>query len=143
MACFIWGVFMSILIIDDETEILSTLSKHLALAELDHKTASSPIEGIKLHEEHLFSTVLTDIRMPEMNGVDVIKNIKSINPASICFIMTGYGSLNNLLECLQLGAVEYFFKPFENMEYVVNHLKEAETRHERWKKELIKLRKTK
>lgn len=128
--------FMSVLIVDDESEILKTLEGHFAIEGIEVTTTTSAKEALELQKKNLFPVVLSDIRMPGMDGVELTKKIKAIHATSIIFIMTGYASFGNLVQCLELGAVDYFKKPFEEIEFVISSVKQALERHARWRKDL-------
>lgn len=131
----------SILIIDDEKPILQTLKKALALQGINCETTESAIQGLTLHKKNLFPVVLTDISMPEMTGIDFLREAKRIHPTCLIYIMTGYTSMSKLVDCLELGATDYFTKPFESLDVVTDNLKMGLARYERWKKELGSSRK--
>jgi len=128
---------MRVLIIDDEAGILSTLSRHLALQEIECVTCSSALDAIDKHDKELFPVIVSDIRMPEMTGIDVIKKVKAIHPSCIVFVMTGYSSMPYLLECLELGAADYFTKPFKDIDFIIKQISEGLHRYERWMKDLV------
>lgn len=132
---------MSVLIIDDEKEILETLKRHFDLEGIDVTVATNPKEALKLMSSNPFPVVLTDIRMPEMSGVEVIRKAKGINPTSIIYVMTAYASMVNMVECLELGAADYFIKPFQNMDFVIQTVKDALARHRRWQQDIVGVRK--
>jgi len=127
---------MEILIVDDEEHILETLKSHLELDGIKVKTATSAEEAISLHWANLFPVILTDIRMSNMSGLDLIREVKVVHPTCIVFVMTGYASLMNMTECLEAGAADYYIKPFENLEMVIKSVKDAIARYERWMKDL-------
>lgn len=134
---------MSVLIVDDEHEILNTLKRHCQIHDISCQTASSAQDALKLIKEQLFPVVLTDIRMPEMNGIVLMKEIKKINPTCIVFFMTGFSSMEYLLDCLEYGAADYFTKPIEDIEFVMNSLRAAIERSNRWKKDMLQVNKSK
>lgn len=134
---------VSVLIVDDEVEITQMIKKHLALEGIDTEAFNSSIEALKDHKKHLHPVVILDIRMPEMDGVTFIREVKRIHPTCIVFIITGYGSMDNLTECLELGAADYFTKPFKDLNFIVRSVQDALLRHTRWKLELIKIQRIK
>ena len=127
---------MSVLLVDDNAEVLSMLKELLALEGMEAATATSAAEALRLHRERHFPVILTDIRMPGMTGVDLIRNVKRTHPTCIVFIMTAFASLAGLVECLEAGAVDYFIKPFVDTTAIVHALREALQRHERWTAQL-------
>lgn len=128
-----------ILIVDDEIEITKTIEKHLNLLNIPCCTANNAHEAYKLHCEKVFPVIISDIVMPEMSGVEFIKKCKAISPTTIFFIMTGFSTLENLMDCMEVGISDYFTKPFNDMEIITNSLHEAEIRSQRWKSDFIKI----
>ena len=107
-----------ILIVDDEESILGLISDFLKQEGYDVETTSDPLKALKIIEEGEIKIALTDIKMPVMDGVELLENIKRINGLVQVIIMTGYGSLENTVKCLEKGANDYLLKPFENMNEV-------------------------
>ncbi|MCP5464140.1 MAG: response regulator [Deltaproteobacteria bacterium] len=128
---------MSVLIIDDEPEILQTVKNFLELNDIEVETCLSAKEALEKMRFKIYPVIVTDVRMPEMTGVEMVKEIKKTFPTAIIYIMTGFASMENLVECLELGAVDYFVKPFRDMDFIVNSIKEALDRSSRWKKDLV------
>lgn len=128
---------MSVLIVDDELEILDLLKKAFDLAGIDSKTFLSSGDALEYHRTHLARVVLTDICMPEMDGVQLIRKIKEIHPTAIIFMMTGLTTMNSLVQCIEYGASDYFIKPLD-LDFVTNSVKEALVRSQRWQKDLVK-----
>ncbi|MBF0529909.1 MAG: response regulator, partial [Deltaproteobacteria bacterium] len=79
---------MKILIVDDEAEILNMLRRHLEMDGYDVTVTTSPHEAIKLMKQELFPLVLSDIKMPGMSGIDILREVKKINPLTNVLIMT-------------------------------------------------------
>jgi two-component system response regulator AtoC len=127
---------MSVLIVDDQPEILAMLEDHFRAAEIPWKSASSAVQALRLHRGTPFPVVLSDIKMPGMTGVEMMREIKRIYPTCIIYVMTGFPTLAGLVECLEAGAVDYFVKPFPDLEVLLSSMREALTRHERWRSEL-------
>ena len=100
-----------ILLIDDEPDIVRVLSMSLKADGYDVIPAHSGAEGIEVFERERPDIVLTDIKMPGMDGIEVLKKIKSIAPQSEVIIITGHGDIDNTIEALQYGASDYINKP--------------------------------
>ncbi len=128
---------MDLMIVDDEEEILKMLERHFASEGIEVHKCVSAQDALEDHRSHLHPVVLTDIRMPGMSGMELIRELKKIHPTTIPFIMTGFANLDSLVECLEIGAVDYFHKPLDDLSFVTASLKEAFLRHERWKRDLI------
>ena len=100
-----------ILLIDDEPDIVRVLSISLKADGYDVIPAHSGIEGIEIFDKERPDIVLTDIKMPGMDGIEVLKKVKSIHPQSEVIIITGHGDIDNTIEALQYGASDFINKP--------------------------------
>jgi PAS domain S-box-containing protein len=100
-----------ILLIDDEPDIVRVLSMSLKADGYDVIPAHSGIEGVEVFEKERPDIVLTDIKMPGMDGIEVLKTVKSIQPESEVIIITGHGDIDNTIEALQYGASDFINKP--------------------------------
>lgn len=87
----------NVLIVDDEKTVRDFLTRLVSLKGLTAKTAESGFEAIKMMNREVFDFVFLDIRMPKMDGVQTLKELKKINPGAKYVMMTGY-SVQNLLE---------------------------------------------
>lgn len=103
-----------ILLIDDEEAILRVMSMSLRSDGHEVMTALSGEEGIKVFQEASPDLVLTDIKMPGMDGIDVLKNVKEIQPDAEVIIITGHGDIDNAIEALKFGASDFINKPVRN-----------------------------
>ncbi|MBT3257899.1 MAG: response regulator [Deltaproteobacteria bacterium] len=109
-----------ILIVDDEPDILELLSKLLTLEEYRVKTASRGREAIDLFRSEPFDLVITDIRMPGMDGVEVLKEIKQLDEDVEVIILTGFASVDSAVRTLrQDGAFDYLTKPLEDIDALI------------------------
>jgi putative nucleotidyltransferase with HDIG domain len=101
-----------ILIIDDEDFILQLSSDILTKSEYNVETASDGRQGIKLLETDRFDLILTDIKMPNINGLDVIRHVRINNKEIPIIVITGHGTLDIAIDSLRLGAQGFILKPF-------------------------------
>lgn len=101
-----------ILIIDDEPDICETLKKYLS-REYQVLTALKGSEGIDLIKENNPAVVLLDYRLPDIDGLEVLKQIQAHNPDIYVILMTAYGSEQLIVDALRGGIVDYFSKPFD------------------------------
>ena len=124
---------MNLLIVDDEEEILNMLRRNLELEGYDVTVTTRPQEAIALMKTELFNLVLTDIKMPGMSGIELLRELKSINPLANIIMMTGYSSMSNVVDCLGSGAVDYFVKPFTDLDLITQALDQARDRVQRWR----------
>lgn len=125
-----------ILIIDDEREILESLRRRFELESISVETCQSPTVALDLMFENNYNLIITDIKMPEMDGIVLLKRIKSRNPLCNIIIMTGYSNMDFVVESLSSGASDYFIKPFNDLDKLVEVVKQAIDRVERWKKNM-------
>ena len=115
-----------ILIIDDEKSILESLEILLKLEGYDIFTAESVNSAIKLMDEINFNLIISDIKMPEMSGIDFIKYFRKEKADLISkykhipiILMTAYSDVKTGIEAMKLGAFDYLTKPFDNEEFKI------------------------
>ena len=101
-----------ILIVDDEERFRTTMCKLLTVRGLEAVTAGSGPEAIEMLRTNPYDVVILDVRMPEMGGVEVLSEIKRIDPRAEIIIMTGYASVDTAKEIMKLGAYDYVLKPY-------------------------------
>jgi DNA-binding NtrC family response regulator len=100
-----------ILLIDDSKEILESLSEYLRGEGYDVDTSSNGASGILMIEKKFYDIVLTDMMMPGVDGMEVLKYIKTNSPESLCIVLTGYGTIKSAVEAIRSGAFDYLTKP--------------------------------
>jgi PAS domain S-box-containing protein len=103
-----------ILLIDDEAAILRVMAMSLRSDGYDVVTAQSGEEGLKVFKEESPQIILTDIKMPGMDGLKVLKKIKEIQPEAEVIIITGHGDIDSAIESLQYGASDFINKPVKD-----------------------------
>ena len=102
-----------ILIIDDEASLRQTLARILQRAGYEVTTAANGQEGLDLVSEHPFDLVYLDIRMPDMNGLDLLKAIHAKLPDLPVILFTAQPDLNSAVEAVRSGAADYLLKPLK------------------------------
>ncbi|MDI6762175.1 MAG: sigma-54 dependent transcriptional regulator [Thermodesulfobacteriota bacterium] len=127
-----------ILLIDDSPEILDNLSEYLTSEGYDITTTSDGTSGISMIEKKFYDIILTDMKMPGADGMEVLKFMKEHSPESICIILTGYGTIKNAVEAIKSGAFDYLTKPVKMDEIVITLNRALEYRN--LKRENINLR---
>ena len=102
-----------ILIIDDEKDML-VLLKRIITEETDYEavTESDPQRALELFKETPFNLVVTDLKMPKMDGMQVLEKVKEMNPKVSVVILTAFATIENAVEAIQKGAYDYITKPF-------------------------------
>lgn len=101
-----------VLIIDDDEIIRKSCEKVLSPEGYIVVSAQGGREGLKLLSNKPFDLVLTDLRMSDMNGIDVLKKVKEMGPDIEVIIITGYGTIKSAIEAIRYGAYDYVEKPF-------------------------------
>ena len=99
------------MLIDDEPDILRVLSMSLKADGYDVVSAHDGSEGIAAFEKERPDIVITDIKMPGMDGIEVLKKVKERNPDAEVIIITGHGDIENAIEALKHGASDFINKP--------------------------------
>jgi DNA-binding NtrC family response regulator len=104
----------TILIIDDQKLIRDSLKS--ALKDEGYKVfvAETGIQGLTVLKKENIDLILLDLKLPDSNGIDILKQIKTANPDSIVIMMTGYGTIENAVAAMKLGAFDYINKPFKS-----------------------------
>lgn len=101
-----------ILVIDDEDIVLISCKRALLPEGFEVKTAQNGIEGLKMIEEERFDLVFTDLKMPDIDGIEVLRIIKQRCPETAVIIITGYQTVDSAVKTIKLGAYDYIEKPF-------------------------------
>jgi len=101
-----------ILIIDDEQMILEMLDQILSSAGYQVHAALGGQQGLELYDQHPVDLVLTDIKMPGIDGYRLLKEVKAKNPNARVVLMSGYSNDFSICEAIELGADEFIVKPF-------------------------------
>lgn len=114
----------TIVVIDDEAGICDILKKLLEPDGYGVFTSCDPEEGIKVVEEKRPDCVLLDIKMPKLDGIDVLTRIKGFDQNIAVVMITGYGTLESAMESMKIGAFDYITKPFD-LDYVKNVVERA------------------
>jgi len=114
----------SILVVDDEPVVCDTCRGHLNTFGYNVETASSVEEGIETFENGSFDVVITDLKLPDGDGTELVQHITSVGDETITLVMTGYASVESALHALEAGASDYFPKPinFNHMNLVISRL---------------------
>ncbi len=109
----------TVLIVDDEENVSRLLVKVLAKKGYDAHAASNGWEALRILDQQAVDMVITDIRMPDMSGIELLKKIKETDPTVKVVMMTAFATLETAIEALKMGARDYITKPF-NLDDVVN-----------------------
>jgi DNA-binding NtrC family response regulator len=101
-----------LLIVDDEEMKRTALRIEAENRGYEEEEASNGIEGLERIRRYYFDVVVTDVRMPRMDGLAFLREIREISPDTTVLIMTAYGTVENAVEAMKAGARDYLLKPF-------------------------------
>jgi DNA-binding NtrC family response regulator len=102
-----------ILVIDDEPDMLALLRMIIEdNTDYEIRTANNPSQGLKMFAETDFDLVITDLRMPGMDGLELVEEFEGVNAAVPVIIITAYGTVEIAHEAMKKGVVDFIAKPF-------------------------------
>lgn len=130
---------MKILVVEDEDILRISIGDDLKEADFGISLSKNPLLALDLLEKEEFEVALVDYKMPEMNGIELLKRIKQRQPECTVIIMTAFGTIQTAVEAMKLGAYDYITKPFSNEELILTIKRIAEVQS--LKRENIKLKK--
>ncbi len=115
-----------ILIVDDDKLMRSFLTEALRRKQSDITTAENGQQALQSIKDHTYDVVLTDMKLPDATGLDILKKSKEISPNTIVIVITAYGSIENAVEAMRLGAFNYLIKPFspDSLEAILEKARE-------------------
>ena len=102
-----------ILIVEDEKSMREVLGILLEGEGYDVTLAAGGIDGVSLLNKDIFDMVITDIKMPKVNGFEILKKVREISPDTLVIMITAFGTTESAIEAMQLGAYDYIHKPFK------------------------------
>ncbi|MHA2247214.1 MAG: response regulator [Candidatus Hodarchaeales archaeon] len=104
---------MNILVVDDDRYFLNKMKTLLELDRHSVITIDSSTEALRKIERINFDLILTDLKMPDLSGIEFIEKARMIGNESIIIVITGYGTIESAVEAIKVGAYDYLLKPFE------------------------------
>ncbi|MEJ2657236.1 MAG: sigma-54 dependent transcriptional regulator [Desulfobacterales bacterium] len=130
-----------ILVVDDNPEVLKLIANILETNDYEVETVSIGELAVNKLESNDYDLVLTDLMMPDVNGMEVLEQVKSKSPRSMCIILTGHGTIKSSVEAIKKGAFDYITKPVSSSELLIIvekalKFKNLEEENKRLKKEL-------
>lgn len=114
-----------ILVIDDEPVVCESLAVYLSDSGFQVDTACNGAEGLAFFRNHHPDLVICDLRMPVLDGLDVLKAINAESPETPVIVVSGQGSMNDVVTALRNGAVDYLFKPLIELEVLEHSVRRA------------------
>lgn len=118
--------FEKILVVDDEKLVRDFIVETLKRKNYDVEAADSGQKALIALKDRAFDLVISDMKMPDLTGIDLLKKIKEIAPETLVIIITAYGTVENAVEAMRLGAYNYLIKPFtpDSIEAILEKAKE-------------------
>src|SRR5450759_2934098 len=101
-----------ILVIDDDQAVRDSMARMLRGAGYNVETASTGEEGVAAAKGNVYDVILSDMRMPGISGIEVLKRLRDQHVDSAFIVMTGFGTVDTAVEAMKLGAVDFVQKPF-------------------------------
>ena len=108
-----------ILLVDDDADIRETMVTLLTMNDYCVTSVADGQSAIEEVKKEKFNIVITDLMMPKMTGIDVIKNLKAIDPDLQCIVITGYATVSTAVDAMKAGAYDYLMKPFNGTEVLM------------------------
>jgi DNA-binding NtrC family response regulator len=102
----------SVMILDDEPIVCERLRSTLEKLTLDLETFTDPSEALKRFSEKKFQVLITDLKMKEIDGIEILKLVKKVSPDTKVIIITGFATVEKAKEALKIGAYDFIAKPF-------------------------------
>lgn len=129
-----------VLIVDDEPEICSSLARRYRLKGYEVDTACGGSEALEQLETRPYQVVVSDISMPGIDGIELLRMIKRDYPMTQVIMMTGYVTLENGLACLRHGAYTCIFKPLEDLTELDGAIEALIAHLQHWERKLLQLK---
>src|SRR5271157_5443446 len=103
-----------LLIVDDETALAAALKEMLSAQGYETETFASGKEALETLKEKDFDLLLTDLMMPEIDGIALLQSALTIDPRLVGIVMTGQGTVQTAVDAMKVGAFDYILKPFKS-----------------------------
>jgi DNA-binding NtrC family response regulator len=126
-----------VLLVDDEVPFVETMTKRLTKRELDIIPAYNGEEALlKLEENRNIEVIILDVKMPGMDGIDTLGEIKKNHPLKEVIMLTGHATVESAIEGMKKGAFDYLMKPCD-IELLVNKVTDAAAKKRRHEEKII------
>ncbi len=131
---------VKLMIVDDEQEIRDMLVRHFQFLGYDPIAAANGRKALELLTHRRVDVAITDLLMPEMDGIELLAQLKRDWPMIQVIVITGYVSQENALSCMRFGAETFIFKPLEDLAELEQAVRRAERKLDNWRRILRVLR---
>ena len=116
-----------VLLVDDEKDFLEVMSERMQARDMNVTTTTSPQEALQKVQEESYDAVILDLMMPEMDGLETLKELKKKNPDIQVILLTGHATVQKGIEAMKLGAVDLLEKPAD-IKVLTEKIKKAHAR---------------
>jgi len=130
----------TMLIVDDEAEIRTSLARRYRLKGYEVDVADGGVSALTLLEKKPYQIVISDIKMPGIDGIELLRRIRAEYPMTRAIMMTGYVTLENGLACLRYGADTCIFKPLNDLTEMDRAVDAAILYLRHWEEKLLQLK---
>ena len=113
-----------VLVVDDEPGFRNLLRWELNNRGIDVQTADNGAEGVKMAGQTKFDVIITDITMPEMNGLKLLEEIKKNTPDTEVIVATGFGAVETAVHAMKQGAFDFVLKPYD-LDHLMTRVRQA------------------
>lgn len=128
---------IKILIVDDEVDITTTLKRYFVFEGFDVDVTNDPYSALKMIHNNNYLLVISDIAMPGMDGIELLRRIKEYNGMIQVVMITGFVTLDNILNCLRLGADDCFLKPLRDLDDLKKAVDDCTVKLNKWRRLMV------
>ena len=130
----------NVLLVDDEVPFVEAMTKRLTKRNIKITTAYSGHEALdRLNKDHSIEIVILDVKMPGMDGIEALKEIKKRYPLAEVIMLTGHATVESAIEGMKLGAFDYLMKPCD-MDQLISKVSEAVAKKRRHEDKIVEAR---
>lgn len=122
---------MRLLIVDDDADVLTDVAEAIKPSGFLYDTVTNPVKALELYKKQGFDVVITDVRMPEMSGIELLKKIREYDTEARVIIITAFGDLDTAVQAINNHAYSFFGKPIDFSELIrtLRQIDEEKNRH--------------
>jgi DNA-binding NtrC family response regulator len=128
-----------VLIVCEKENVLCALANQMEQEEYNVETTRSATDALEKIKNDKYHIVLVDIKLPQMDGIELLREIKKYDPMAQIIMMTENSTMDKILSSLEFGANDYIYKPLESKEKVMNVIDYSVQKLERWREAIIQI----
>ncbi|GAB7081689.1 response regulator [Megalodesulfovibrio paquesii] len=113
-----------VLLVDDEQDFLDLMQKRMSKRKIDLHVAASGEEALNLARSNCYDVVVLDVKMPGMDGIETLRQLRTISPGTQVIMLTGHADVETAVKGMELGAFDYMMKPM-SFDYLLMKIQEA------------------